>query len=155
MDVMAKKVTETKPAIKQEFDIGRPTKPIDWNLVDKMLEAGCSGAEIAPHVFLHPDTFYDRVFKEKCMSFTEYACKMAAKGDANLKLTQYLKAIGEITIGDNTQLIWLGKNRLKQRENPTELTVSTETIAQFKDVMSQVKSAQEALKSAETTSINE
>ncbi len=152
MDVMAKKVTETKPVIKQA---GRPEKPIDWEIVDRLLEAGCTATEICPFFNIHADTLCRRIVDEKGMLFTDYAAEMHAKGDANIKATQYMKAIGQSTLGDNVQLVWLGKNRLKQRENPTELTVSNETVQSFKNIMDQVSKAQEALKIEETNSIKE
>lgn len=143
MDVMAKKVTESKPAIKTT---GRPEKPIDWDIVDKLLEAGCPATEICPHLGVHPDTLYKRVVDEKGMSFTDYSARMYSKGDSNIRATQYLKATGQSISGDNTMLVWLGKNRLKQRENPTELTVSNETVQSFKNIMDQVSKAQDLLK---------
>jgi hypothetical protein len=130
MDFMAKKLTEIKN--------GRPEKPIDWELVDKLLIVGCSGTEIAPHFNIHPDTLYKRIEDKYNKSFTTYSAEMFEKGNSVLRQAQYDKAAS----GDNTMMVWLGKNRLKQRENPTELTVSNETVQTFKEVMAQVKSAQ-------------
>lgn len=130
---------------------GRPEKPIDWELVDKLLEAGCSGPEISPYFNIHSDTLYRRTEDRYGMNFTTYSAILYEKGNAALRKAQYDKAYG----GDNTMMVWLGKNRLKQRENPTELTVSNETVQSFKEIMTQVKSAQEARKSEDTTSIKE
>jgi hypothetical protein len=137
--------------VKDDTKMGRTVKPIDWEKVDHMLKAGCDGTQICPFFNMHPNTFYDRVAERYGMTFTEYQTIKRAEGDATLLTAQYDKA----TNGDNTMMVWLGKNRLKQRENPTELTVSTETMQTFKEVMNQVKEAQEALKSADTSSISE
>jgi len=137
----AKKVKKTPQT--QVQNGGRAHKPIDWELVDKFLIAGCTGTEIAPHFNMHHQTFLDRVAKEKGMLFTDYAAEMFEKGNSILRNVQFEKALS----GDNTMMVWLGKNRLKQRENPTELTVSNETVQSFKDIMNQVKAAQEAKKS--------
>lgn len=116
----------------------RPVKPIDWALVDELLLAGCNGAEIAPHFDMHPTTFYDRVLLEKGMIFTDYSTEKRFKGDSLLRHVQYKKAVK----GDNTLLIWLGKNRLNQRES-SEVNVSPETAKTFISVMEQLQRARE------------
>lgn len=90
----------------------RPEKQIDWDRVDKLLEAGCHGTEICAHFDLTADRFYDRVKEKYGMSFTEYSQEKRQKGDSILRETQFNKAID----GDNMMLIWLGKNRLGQRD---------------------------------------
>lgn len=97
----------------------RPIIPIDWNQVDKWLEAHCSGAEIASIIGIYPDTLYDRCQKEKGMVFTEYAQQKKSKGDASIKSKQYEEAMK----GDRGMLIWLGKQWLGQRDNQ-DLNVS-------------------------------
>ena len=91
---------------------GRTTKKIDWDLVDELLKAGCLGTEIAPHFDMHVDTFYRRVLQEKFISFSEYQALKRSHGDGVLRRTQYIKALKE----DNAMLIWLGKQRLGQKE---------------------------------------
>lgn len=93
----------------------RPEKPIDWDLVDKLLEANCHGTEIAPYFNMHPETFYDRVLKYYGIGFTEFSCLKKAHGDAKLKIAQFEKALDK----DNAMMIWLGKQRLDQREPET------------------------------------
>ena len=123
---------------RQKSDKGRPYKEINWDLVDDLLIAGCSGTEIAPHFDMHPHTFYDRVFEEKKMLFTDYSLQKKCKGDSILRHVQYKKAVK----GDNTLLIWLGKNRLNQRES-SEVNVSPETAKTFISVMEQLQRARE------------
>lgn len=117
---------------------GRPYKIIDWDLVDELLIAGCPGTEIAPHFDMHPHTFYDRVLEEKNMLFTDYSVQKKCHGDSNIRLCQYRKALGIDDSGDNTMLIWLGKQRLNQRESQ-EAAVSLETCKQFGAVMEQMR----------------
>lgn len=93
--------------------MSRPEKPIDWKLVDQLLMADCKGTEIAPHFDMHVNTFYDKVAEHYKMSFTEYSCLKRRQGDALLRAKQYEKALAK----DNTMMIWLGKNRLGQKEN--------------------------------------
>ncbi len=96
--------------------VGRPLADIDWKKVDDLLVAGCSGIEIASYFGLHKQTIYERCEKDHGISFTEYSSQKYAKGDSIIRAHQFAKAIGKTTEGDNTLLIWLGKNRLKQRD---------------------------------------
>ena len=96
---------------------GRPEKPIDWDRVDYLLEVGCNGCQIASEFNIHHDTLYNRIRDRYGMIFSEYSAKMGAKGEKNLLEVQYEKAMTK----DNTMMIWLGKQRLKQRENYQEV----------------------------------
>lgn len=95
---------------------GRPKAIIDWDLVNDLLIAGCSGAEIAGELGLYPNTIYDRCEKDHGLPFSEYSQQFYSKGNAILRRHQFLKSIGKTDVGDNTLLIWLGKTRLKQKE---------------------------------------
>ncbi len=97
--------------------------PIDWEVVDKYLEAGCLGTEIAAYLGCHPETFYDRCLKEKGVGFSEYLATKRSKGDAILRAKQYELAMQ----GNTTLLIWLGKNRLGQRDKEKDAS-STVTL---------------------------
>ena len=112
----------------------RPEKPIDWKLVDKLLMGGSPGTEICTHFDMHHDTFYRRVEEKYGMGFTAYQQQKRALGDGLLRYKQYEKALK----GDNTLLIWLGKNRLNQRDTQNDLPVTNETVAQFTDLMKQL-----------------
>lgn len=91
----------------------RPQIPIDWNVVDKWLEADCTGTQVAGMLGIHADTLYNRCQQDKGVTFTVYSNEKKSKGDAQLKIKQYSEAMG----GDRGMLIWLGKQRLGQREN--------------------------------------
>jgi hypothetical protein len=111
---MAKKKAMKKENKVQIQNGGRQQKPIDWNLVDELLEAGCHGTEIAPNFDLTYERFYERVVEKYNMSFTEYSQKIRQKGESCLRKVQYDEAIKN----KNTPLlIWLGKCRLKQRDS--------------------------------------
>ena len=92
---------------------GRPIKEINWEIVDHKLRANCHGTTIAACFDMHPVTFYDRVVKEKGVSFTEYSQQKKLEGDDCLKTTQYEEATVE---KNTTLLVWLGKVRLDQKE---------------------------------------
>lgn len=95
----------------------RPEAKIDWEIVDRLTKAGCLGTEVAAFFGIHPNTFYKRVQEEYNLSFSEFLQEKKHRGDALLRMQQYEKAIGESKKGDNMMLIWLGKNRLGQRDH--------------------------------------
>ncbi len=55
---------------------------------------------------------------------------------------QYEKALGKSKKGDNTMLIWLGKQRLNQRESIAEFTVSEDALKPLAAVMGQMSALQ-------------
>ncbi len=93
--------------------VGRPPKPIDWDEVDEFLEAGAPGTEIASYFNISHDQFYIRIKEKYGISFHEYQAEKRGKGNIPIRKSQYDKAIA----GDNMMLIWLGKNRLGQKDN--------------------------------------
>ena len=113
---------------------GRQRIPINWDEVDLMLAAGCSGVQVAACVGIHPVTLYNKVEKEKGVSFTDYAYEKCCKGEANIHVKQYRKALtGK---GDTTLLIHLGKNRLKQSdklEQKIEQEITQKRILELPD----------------------
>lgn len=93
--------------------MSRPEIPIDWKKVDDLLIAGCLGTEIAAHFNIHPDTFYRRVEEKFGMGYTAYSNEKRFKGDSILRAKQFETAIK----GNVTMQIWLGKQRLDQKEH--------------------------------------
>lgn len=131
---------------------GNPKAEIDWDIVDSLLKAGCPGTEIAPHFAIHEDTLYDRCEKERGLPWSAYLRQKRSHGESNLRAKQYQLALK----GDRTLLIWLGKQRLGQRENEQEIRVTPETMLQYKAFMDQLDRAQASvLNNAETTSKTE
>lgn len=107
--------------------MSRPEKEIDWDRVDYMLKCGAIGTEIAASFYIHPDTFYKRVEQKYGMGFTAYQQQRCAEGDASIRMKQYEKAMGLTDTGDNTLLIWLGKNRLGQK-NEDKISISEDGL---------------------------
>lgn len=103
-----------------EPKIGRPKADIDWERVDDLLISGCSGTEIAAFFGINPHTLYDRCFSDNGIMFSDYSHEKHSKGDSLLRDMQFKKALGIHKEGDNTMLVWLGKNRLKQRDTPED-----------------------------------
>ena len=103
--------------------MSHPKTKIDWDYVDKLLQAGCKGTEVAANYGIHPDTFYRLCQEQFNMGFSDYLHQKRACGDAVLRLAQYDLAIS----GDRVMLIWLGKQRLEQRD-VKELAISPDDI---------------------------
>jgi hypothetical protein len=123
--------------IEQKKPNGRPEKPIDWKKVDELLIAGCSGAEIASHFNLTPETLYERTAKEYNKGFSTYSQELRQKGDSLLRHKQFQKAM----TGDNTMLIWLGKNRMGQKEHHENNVVPNDKSLEL--LINEIKSLKE------------
>lgn len=126
--------------------------PVDWKRVDELLEAGCTGVEIAAYFAMHPNTFYDKVAFKYKITFTEYLQQKRSRGDCFLREAQYLKAIKN---KDNSILIWLGKQRLGQKDNHDEKNIAEATIQNFTAIMQQLHGLQDAQKSSTSSEIKE
>lgn len=116
----------------------RPEKPIDWKLVDLMLEAHCTGTEIASKFDMHPNTFYDRVVQEYKMSFTEYSVSKNESGKANLRFSIYTRALK----GNDKLTLHLTKHMLNQWDKFDKSEISQESIQQMLLIMQQLTNMQ-------------
>lgn len=123
---------------------GRPPGPvpieIDWDRVDRLLEAGCHGTEVAAYFGIHEDTFYKRVEQEKLMGFSAYSRQKKCRGDSLLRAKQTEVAMK----GDKTMLVWLGKQRLGQKENTDNKEYDPQLLEAFKSFMQAMGLAQTA-----------
>lgn len=144
-EVQKEKIEKAKNYDKIRKNVGRTLLHIDWDFVDKNLENGCSGVQVAAAMGMHEDTLYKRTIEEKGMAFSDYRQQKMAKGESALLSKQH-----ELAFEKNAMmLIWLGKNRLGQRDTPQEIEVSKETMSNFKEIADQLKSYQERLKEKE------
>lgn len=114
-------------AKRDTLPMGRPKKKLDWEVIDKMLLAGCYGTSIASKFGMHHTTFYDRCFLEKGMSFTEYSAQKLEEGNDLIRQVRFSKALK----GDNTQLIWLSKVRLGEVETTKQIVEAKHDITQL------------------------
>ena len=94
--------------------MARPLKEIDWDQVAEMCAIHCTGEEQAAVLGVDYDTLNTACKREKGLSFSDYFRQKSASGKMSLRRRQYTKAME----GDNTQLIWLGKNWLGQTDQP-------------------------------------
>lgn len=103
---------------------GHLPKLIDWNKVDQLLEAGCKGTEIAAYFGVHEDTLYTRCQNEKGSRFSAYSQEKRSKGDSILRAKQFENAMK----GNTTMQIWLGKQRLDQRDSKDDVQQAQKVV---------------------------
>ena len=102
-----------------------------WDRIDKMLEAGCLGVEIAASFGMSKEYFY-RLMKIKYKeNFTDTRANKKYKGDAQLRIRQYDLAMK----GDRQMLTILGKDRLSQVEKQ-EINMNVKARVLSKDEIS-------------------
>lgn len=110
--------------------IGRKSITFDWKLIDEMLEAGSPGTEVAGSLGISEFTLYRYFPKHQGISFSDYKAAKQAKGEGVIRLIQYREAKN----GNNNQLIWLGKNRLGQREPSNQDRTLDQKLADLKEL---------------------
>ena len=116
-----KDISKAKPKKKP----GRPKVVIDWAKVDKYLMAGCTGTGIAGILGIHEDTFYRACERDNKVGFAAYSQQKGEIGDGMLKFKQFDLAMK----GDVRMLIWLGKQRLDQKDKTdTDSRVTIEAV---------------------------
>ena len=86
---------------------------IDWDFVGEYLMAGCSGVEVAAQLGIHENTLYQRCKSDLGIDFVAFKQEKQASGESLLRKVQFDAAIKD---KDRAMLIWLGKQRLGQKE---------------------------------------
>ena len=92
---------------------GRKKLSIDWLRVNKALEAGANGVQVAAMLGISFDTLARRCEEVYKLNFAEYLRQKREAGNENLLKAQFDLAVKE---NDRSMLIWLGKQRLNQAE---------------------------------------
>jgi hypothetical protein len=105
--------------------------PIDWSMVDKLLKSGCTGSEIAGYFGISKNTMYLRAKEEHGINFSEYSQMQRKGGNAILRNKQFDVAMD----GDRGMLIWLGRQRLGQRDNPAIVEEMPQMLVDFIETM--------------------
>ena len=98
--------------------MARTKIPIDWNRVEKMAIAGANGVQIAAALGICYATLERRNKEDNNVDFVEFLTTKREKGNEALLSKQYDIAMS----GDKTMLIWLGKQRLDQKERTDHTT---------------------------------
>jgi len=96
---------------------GRPPSKINWDEVKESLLKGCTVLDIAAEQGVYDGTLREACRREQKMQWTEFASMYRYRGDALLRKKQFDSAM----TGDRTLLVWLGKQRLDQRDTPAQV----------------------------------
>jgi len=86
---------------------------INWDKVIMMLQAHCSGTEIAAKLGIHEKTLYSRCKKDQKLDFISFKAQKRESGKTILKMSQFESAVKDKNIA---MQIWLGKQLLGQRD---------------------------------------
>src|SRR5271169_4166452 len=95
--------------------MGRHQIPINWDIIEKKMEAGCTAREIAAGLHMDETTFGIRVKQKYGKLFTEKLADFHSYGKGSIRFTQYIKAIsGNIPMLTLLGREWLGQDGDKQ-----------------------------------------
>lgn len=111
-------------------------RPIDWDKVGQMFIAGANIVQAAAAVGVHRTTLYRRYEAEFGTSLETYWQDKHELGNNMLHQAQFSKAVQD---KNPTMQIWLGKQRLGQKEN-LEDKINREVEKKFDEKMDQIMS---------------
>lgn len=85
---------------------------LDWKKIDMYLNAGCTGSQIAAHLGINQMTLYRHCESKYKKKWSDYSMEKRSSGHLLILWKQFAKAMS----GDNSMLIWVGKQQLGQRD---------------------------------------
>lgn len=92
--------------------MARPLKPVDLRQVEALARIDCTDAEIAAVLDFTPQGWRKRKGRRDGEAIVSAREKGRQAGNMSLRRKQFEQAMG----GNTTMLIWLGKQRLGQRD---------------------------------------
>lgn len=104
---------------------GRPQKPIDWEVVDKLLLCQCKLSEIAAKFEIHSDTLERRAKEDFGMTFGIYASLKYNEGKAALRAKRFKMAME----GNTSIMLKLGELHLDEEQiknGPNDELIATQ-----------------------------
>ncbi len=108
--------------------MARPLKAIDWDKVDRMIEAQCKSKEIIGGLGIDDNTFYRRFKAHHGERFEDYACRKSQYGLGLIRTAQMQKALNNSSKGNAQMLIHLGKVLLGQTDTTESEKVKTKLV---------------------------
>jgi len=112
--------------------MGRPEKPIDWDEVEKRLEAGNSVKTICNKFGIKKlGTFYDRFKNYYGENFSAYSVNFKPAFLENIAYSQYKSALD----GNTSMLILLGQEHLNQGKEKVQEPPKQHIIDQEQKIM--------------------
>lgn len=126
----------------------REKRVINWEVVQKRMEAGCSAKEICACLCIDSDTFYRHVKDHYGKGFADISAEFYSAGDANIKFTQYMKALS----GNIPMLQLLGRERLNQgKEQEQKSPYEDITILRHENMLLRAENVEFKEKQSQTT----
>lgn len=110
------------------------SRPIDWDKIGQMFLCGASIVQAAASIGINRETLYRRCELDLGITLMAFSQEKYEEGNTALHAAQYTKAIKD---KNPTMLIWLGKQRLNQKETLEE-KINKEIEAKFDEKMNQV-----------------
>lgn len=116
---------------------GRPTKIIDYDVLDRLCAIQCTGEEIASVLGIDYDTLNKGLKREQGIGFTDYFIKKSGSGKASLRRRQFELAAN----GNPTMLVWLGKQYLGQSDK-TDIMIDEDRVDKLDVLLNQFHDTQ-------------
>ena len=91
--------------------MGRPKKPIDWNIFESLCEIQCTQGEIASVLKINVDTLHDRSVAHYELPYSEIYKRYSEGGKSSLRRIQF-----NLAKKNASMAIWLGKQWLGQKD---------------------------------------
>jgi len=104
--------------------VARLPKEINWDIVDRYIESGANGIEIANEFRICKQTFYSRFEQEYGIKFSDYLTENDGIGNAKLKRMIYEKSLNNKAPGNTTMLMFLARCRLGMKEPEVQQLVA-------------------------------
>ena len=121
--------------------MGRDPHPIDWDRVELLIKAGCSGVEIAGMLGCIPETFYERYNKQYNSPFSAARASKEPAGGGMIRLRQFQSAMQ----GNTRMLELLGKERLGQGKNNEYVSPNDANLGMIQDLLKENKDLKDKL----------
>lgn len=91
--------------------LGRPEKPIDWNVFEELCFIQCTSSEVASVLRISVETLYDRVIKNYNEHYSVVYKRYSDGGKSSLRRNQF-----NLSKTNAAMAIWLGKQYLGQKD---------------------------------------
>ncbi len=99
--------------------MARPLREINWDIVEKLIEYGCHGIEIAGKFKIDENTFYRRFRQKYKCRFADYVGTGHSGGKADLRMMLWAKAFNNKAPGNAQVLLKLAGCVLGMKEPET------------------------------------
>ena len=115
---------------------------LDWEMIDRLFVSGCNANQVASALGISDRALINGILRDKGVTTKEYKASKRAKGDSFIHSKQFEVALK----GSIPMLIWLGKQRLAQRDDPRGGIEFNGKLAEFLDHIKSIGKGKEGKK---------